>query len=174
MKDRTIEQVTVADICAVADVSRQTFYRYFADKYEVTTCYIQQLLEGAFDDLGETIGWHQAYLREFRNIEASVRSNPNALRGFVESDDYNSVVPSTGRSGLGDFSACFRRRYGKDPSELVFFQMRWFSTLASLVTTDWIRGGCLVAAEHLADMIVTLIPQELRESLDVDEARSGE
>ena len=164
---RSIEQLTVADICAEAQVSRQTFYRHFSDKYDVTTWYVQALLEGAFDELGDTIGWREAYLREFRNIEASVRDSPAALNAFVDSADYNSIVPSTGRSGCEDFAACYRRRYGTEPSEGLAYQMKWFAVTASLASTDWIESGCPVPPELMADRIVSLIPRELFEALDV-------
>ena len=36
VREKSIEDISVPDICAQSKVSRRTFYRYFSDKFEVT------------------------------------------------------------------------------------------------------------------------------------------
>lgn len=172
--DTGIDHMTTADICRKAGVSRQTFYSYFKDKYEVTTWYLELLLEDNFMSLGQNIGWRDAYLNEFINIEDSVHAHPNALKNLFDSEDYNAVLSSASRTGARDFSCCYRTRFGKDPDDLLSFQIKAFARTASLVSTDWIRSSCSTPADKFIDKFITLIPRELFLALDVPRTTSLE
>lgn len=45
------KEITIAEIAAEAGYSRNTFYRYFKDKYELLNYFFNQLLESYFSEL---------------------------------------------------------------------------------------------------------------------------
>lgn len=170
-RSQPLASISVTKVCREAEISRQTFYTHFKDKYDVAQRYLAQLLEDNFTRLGLDLGWHEAYLNEFRNIEKVIHQHPDILANlFADPSDYNSVINSASRSAAEDFRACFRRRYGSMPDRLIAFQIDAFAREASLVSSDWIRSNCAIPAETFTDMFVTLIPQELFNALNVEDA----
>lgn len=50
LESNTIEEITVKEICGVADINRATFYRNYADIYALYDAIEAELLESAFSD----------------------------------------------------------------------------------------------------------------------------
>ena len=48
MHTRTLESITVTELCARCGVTRQTFYRNFLDKYDLVNWYFGKLLTRSF------------------------------------------------------------------------------------------------------------------------------
>lgn len=44
MEKQPLDRITVAQIAETCDVTRQTFYRYFQDKYDLVNWYLINLL----------------------------------------------------------------------------------------------------------------------------------
>ena len=164
LRSTPFEKITVKQLCEHAQISRQTFYQYFRDKYDVVEAVVGIVLQDNFQQLGKTIGWHGAYLNTFRQMEAM----SDALRRIGTTGDYNSIDQMTTRSAFDDYMNRYRERYGEEPSEKLVFQMRWLAVAGTWAPYEWIQGGCTPPAERFADMFVSLIPHELREALDVD------
>lgn len=159
------EKVTVTQICERAQLSRQTFYQHFQDKYAVANWFVQTLLQDNFKVLGTKMGWRTAYLRTF---EQSERFLP-LMKYLGQSDDYNSVRHATVRDSQADFTNCYLKRYGETPGELITFQIKHFAFIATEAHAQWINAGCRPSAEHFTDLFLTLIPRELFCALDVPE-----
>ena len=159
------DKVTVAQVCERAQLSRQTFYQYFRDKYDVAVQIANSAIADDFRQLGSTIGWHEAYLRSFRRMEQLGL----ATARLSESDDYNSIPQTMERSARRDFTERYRERYGCDPSPLIAFQIDAVAHLGTVVPQRWVESGLALSADQLADYFVTLIPRELFEALDVGE-----
>ena len=159
------ERVTVAQICERAQLSRQTFYQYFRDKFDVAVCVARDAIKDDFRLLGSHIGWHEAYRRSFRRMQ---ELGP-ALPRLGESNDYNSILQTMERSARLDFTDRYRERHGCEPSPLIAFQIDAVAHLGAIVPQQWGEAGFPIPAEELADQFVTLIPRELREALDVPE-----
>lgn len=162
-EEMPFERVSVRLICDKAGISRQTFYQYYRDKYEVSIALQQQVLGDNFTQLGKTIGWREAYLNTFREME----KYHTAMASMQRSRDVNAIMLTAERNSLRDFEQCYIDRYGESPSGLIAFQMKWFSHFATDVPAYWIAGGCEPPADEFIDYFVTLIPKELRKALDV-------
>ncbi len=159
----SFEKVSVKMICERAGISRQTFYQYYRDKYEVSIAIQEEILGNNFRELGKTIGWREAYLNTFRQMEKYRLS----MTTMQASRDVNAIMPTAERNSLRDFEQCYIARYGAKPTGLVAFQMYWFSRFATDVPAQWIDDGCNPPADEFIDYFITLIPKELREALDV-------
>lgn len=159
------EQIAVKQICERAQISRQTFYAYFRDKYDAALWAVEPTIQGIFSRLGRDIGWRQAYLQLFETFE----KNPWGLMKMIQSNDRNSIQNSTIRSSREDFTNAYIARYGKEPDELIAYQIERFSITASVATDDWLLSGCAIPAEQFVDRYISLIPRELFVALDVPE-----
>lgn len=52
MKHEPLEKITVKDIVKKAGLTRQTFYRYFKDKYDLVNWYFDVLAQKSFKQMG--------------------------------------------------------------------------------------------------------------------------
>ena len=53
MRDTPVDSLTVSRIVREAGVARQTFYRHFADKYDLINWYFDKILLELFEHMGE-------------------------------------------------------------------------------------------------------------------------
>lgn len=170
VESQPFESVTVKQICARAEVTRQTFYRYFADKFDAAYWRIGEQTRVVFGKLGGSVGWREAYLETFRYLEALGPS----LRGLIDSDDFHSIKNTTIRTSREDFRQAYRARWGCEPPALIAYQIDRFSITASLATDDWIERGFPQGAEEFVDLFLTLIPRQLFEALEPERTGSDE
>ncbi|MEC4176478.1 TetR/AcrR family transcriptional regulator [Adlercreutzia sp. R21] len=56
-----IGELSVAEICRRADISRQTFYSYFESKYAIGPWYASHCDTFTLDLIGRSLGWREAY-----------------------------------------------------------------------------------------------------------------
>lgn len=66
---RPIERITLKEICEEAEVSKQTVYRYYKDKYELVNELYRQLTQASIIDANAVTtmdDWKQMYLTQFR------------------------------------------------------------------------------------------------------------
>lgn len=157
------EKVSVKAVCDKAGVSRQTFYQHFRDKYDVAIMLQRQILGDNFQQLGKTIGWREAYLNTFREMQ---RYAP-IMSKMQDSPDINSIKPTAVRASQRDFEERYFDRYGEPPTGLIAFQIYWLARIATDVPAVWIDGGCNPPADEFVDSFITLIPHELFEALNV-------
>ena len=52
LRDGTVDSLTVSRLVREAGVARQTFYRHFADKYDLVNWYFDKLLLESFEHMG--------------------------------------------------------------------------------------------------------------------------
>ena len=163
VEDTPLDKVAVADICEHAGISRQTFYRHFRDKYEVSTWYFDGVVEQTCRQIGKTMGWRSAYLSFFRLME----SNRTFHRRLVESNDYNAVAQESKRSLARTFEERYRRTVSPEIPPLIRFQISSFAKIDVDTITEWLAGGCEPPADEFVDLFCSLIPRELFRTFDM-------
>ena len=68
IRTTAFENITVKQICEKSGTSRQTFYRHFLDKYDLTNWYFDRLLTESFDRMGEGRTVYDGLVRKFTFI----------------------------------------------------------------------------------------------------------
>lgn len=170
LEDCTLDQLTVDAICKQAGISRQTFYRTFPDKYAAAFWYVETLLDGTCKRIGVSLGWREGYLSFFKLVQR----NALFMKRLSESNDYNSINPTTVRNSEEDFLRAYRGRYGAEPDEMLAFQMHAFARIATTTVAEWIESGCVVPAETFIDRFLSLVPRQLFEVLDIESGASDD
>ena len=123
MKEKTFEEIKVSDICNKALINRSTFYAHYSDKYELFSCYVNDLKESLVQELKKNNNIHNTkeyylemiklfldHLEEKRDIYTSImRTNRNSIIIYmvydtlinditktIEKDDNNKkgIIPS--------------------------------------------------------------------------------
>lgn len=144
---------SVSDICRGAQVSRDTFYRCFADRDELVARlydtavneHMQAVMRAPDLDYGDRDWLHRAF---DRTIDAILEQHEIACFLFVESADPNShahtVIDRAYDAVARRMRRWCRQRYGAAP-ELEYFK-------ALLVATQWLVHNAIQAGMRPADV----------------------
>lgn len=163
LEEKPFEKITVSEICDRTQIARQTFYFHFRDKYDAASWFVLSHVREIFSRLGTEIGWREAFLEDFRFVE----KNRERILLMSETLDYNSITNHAARTAIEDYTASYLKRYGKEPSELIAYQIERFAHFASETTRSWMEGGCPRGADCYVDYFITLVPRELFGALEV-------
>ena len=77
MRETSVEQITVTQICQAAGISRVTFYIYYDDKY--------MLLDDYFNDLGDSV---------ITSYKENLKDFSNQLRPYFSLKETSSILCS--------------------------------------------------------------------------------
>lgn len=66
--NKSLDQITVSEICRNAGISRQTFYRHFESKYDIPWWYSIFCRQFYLNEIGRTIDWKTGYYHHLRLI----------------------------------------------------------------------------------------------------------
>ena len=88
IKTRPLDKITVIDIVTNAGKTRQTFYRYFKDKYDLVNWYFEKLVLKSFRQMGNGCSLCEALYLKFKFIE----SEDSFFKEAFKSNDYNNLI----------------------------------------------------------------------------------
>ena len=171
MEESSIDAVTVTDICKQAGISRQAFYKLFADKYDVVEWVLKAITRSTVRFIGISFGWYEGFLRLHRAIRGFSRFLSNAAR----STDVNSLPHLSYEMAKQDYLHAARHQLHSDRiPELIEFQIEAFAHTTTETTTRWMMDGMKEPPESFSQKMVTLVPRELYELLDIESSDYGE
>lgn len=64
--DRSLDRMTISEICKKASISRQTFYRHFRSKYDIPWWFCIFCRQFYLNEIGRTISWQTGYYHHIR------------------------------------------------------------------------------------------------------------
>ncbi|MEE0845245.1 MAG: TetR/AcrR family transcriptional regulator [Eggerthellaceae bacterium] len=161
MEERGLDNISVNDICARADLNRGTFYNHFHDKYDLLT----RLEDDIISDL-ELIQEHMQGLSVMDLVRYRMRKHP--LPFLVELFDYlreqgDFLHAVTGPGGDIRFAPRLRdsvcanliqsilhERYRSDPTPFVQYYVAFYATAYLGVIQHWIDTGMKESSEEMA------------------------
>jgi len=164
MESRTLDDISVAEICEVAGISRQTFYRSFEDKYAIANWYSDSVIESTTRQIGRTLGWRDGYL----TLAKILGRNAAFMRGVSKSRELNSIFARTIRMSAADMTQAYATRKGHEPEGRVAYQIHAFARTSTECMSEWFEGGCVLDPETFVDYVVSLVPRELFDALEME------
>jgi AcrR family transcriptional regulator len=161
MKQRPITSITIKEICALADVSRPTFYAYYRDQYDML-----KSVEGEIFDYFENIVFtNKAKKLSKREIVLLIEG----VLQYIENDS-NSVKVLLSENGDIDFQRKFFRRFIEysqhvmkhysekisDEGKIEYHSVFMVHGIIALVH-HWMKNNMNIPRNELARMLVELI-----------------
>ena len=159
MERMPVEKVTVKEIVEECGTTRQTFYRYFLDKYDLINWYFDKILSESFKHMGTGETVYESLVRKFRFIEHE--------RLFFDAtfryDDQNSLRDHDYRKIHAFYTNMIESRT-KEPlgSELNFI-LEMYCRGSVYMTTRWVSGEIEYTPEEMAKRLVEAMPAVLAE-----------
>ena len=65
MAKQSLDKMTVTDIVKHSGMTRQTFYRYFKDKYDLVNWYFEKLADKSFRQIGNSSTLREGLIKKF-------------------------------------------------------------------------------------------------------------
>lgn len=159
MKTTPVDKITVKDIVEGAEVTRQTFYRNFKDKYDLINWYFDKLVLQSFDQIGMGHTVLESLTQKFRFI----MEEKAFFTGAFRSDDYNSLKEHDFELILQFYHDLIDRRTSRALSEELQFLLEMYCRGSVYMTVKWVLGGMKDTPEEMAGRLVEAMPPKLSE-----------
>ncbi|MBO4863156.1 MAG: TetR/AcrR family transcriptional regulator C-terminal domain-containing protein [Eubacterium sp.] len=161
-KKKTLDKITVREICVKCGVTTQTFYNHFSDKYDMILWNhrkrVDELAEKYIDGSETFEEVLSRYVFGFIKYADFVI---NAYRSTVGQDSY--MTKSTGY--LADKIKEIIRKLAETeslPEEIDFF-IEMYSISLSAMIAKWIVTGRTMPPQKLVDLLIEAAPPQLKE-----------
>lgn len=161
--DAPIADITVGDICEKASISRQTFYKYFDSKYDISFWYVLFCDELTLTEVGRTQSWQDGLFGFFSLLRKE--------HGFFQYSARNGYPESSDRANrhrsaiLKESLTNYRKVEISD--DLVFY-IEAFASLFNDCVGDWFRSEMHRSPEDMTRLIKNCVPRPLYEALDIE------
>ena len=154
-----VENITVKQITEKCELTRQTFYRNFLDKYDLINWYFDKLLMKSFEHMGRGKTVYDALVKKFTYIQEEQTFFAAAFRY----DEQNSLRQHDFELILQFYENLIREKTGKVPGENVHYLLEMYCQSSIYMTVKWVTGGVTCTPEELASIIVDGMPEKLAE-----------
>lgn len=151
----TLDKISVNDIIEEANVSRQTFYKYFVDKYSLA---FYVYLQGA-EKLVEQYEIQKDFDAMNRNVLKVFQNDPKFYRNiFKNSHQQNSFQIQFHKFSV-DCTVSMIGKLHADPDVIELIDM-WSSGTSRLIA-NWVTNGMKEDPEWLVELFHRSMPPEL-------------
>lgn len=164
MNDTPLVDLTVTEICKAAELSRQTFYRHFIDKFHVVRWYWNLLGEAYLEPAGRTLTWYQSNVGMFTELAKRPAFWRHALK---ENEHYGSCGAFARRRRRGFLVETVTVYRGMPLTDELLFEIDFLLEAESRIVAYWIMSEMKIPPEQFAGLIEKCIPRDLYELLAV-------
>lgn len=159
MKSTSVDNITVTRIADTCQITRQTFYRNFQDKYDLINWYFDKLLLESFAQLGDGKTIYEGLEKKFEYILQEQVFFAAAFR----SDDKNSLKEHDFELILQFYADLIREKTGKKPTEEIMFQLELYCRGSIYMTMEWVLSANKCTPGRMAQLLVEAMPRKLSE-----------
>lgn len=158
MVTQSLDKITVKDIVEHCQLTRQTFYRHFQDKYDLVNWYFEKLVQQSFKQMGIRYTLREALIEKFNFI---IDEKIFFLQAF-NSNDYNSLINYDYECIYKFYSDIIKSKLdcqALDTQTDFLLQMYCRGSIA--MTINWINQDRGLSPDQLADLLIEALPIKL-------------
>ena len=165
MLEKHYDDITVSEICEIADVPRKTFYRYFDGKEGVKNALLYHTLSDfSLFRLNRPDSSELKLRQEFEGLFTFWKSKHGVLEAFDKSGQIGLVVDSATSYAMEEFSDISKYLSDSEDNEkIIAFQFAVCGLMT--MTINWYRSGFADSIPNLAKAATRIITKPLFENL---------
>ena len=152
-----VEKITVKEIVQECGTTRQTFYRYFLDKYDLINWYFDKILLESFEHMGEGTTVYEGLCKKFQYIEEEKLFFKAAFRN----DQQNCLREHDFQLILAFYTRQIEEKTKEPISENLRFLLEMYCQGSIYMTVQWVLGERKSTPQEMAKALVSAMPSEL-------------
>lgn len=157
MRTMPVEKITVKEIVQECGTTRQTFYRYFLDKYDLINWYFDKILLESFEHMGEGTTVYEGLCKKFQYIEEEKLFFKAAFRN----DQQNCLREHDFQLILAFYTRQIEEKTKEPISENLRFLLEMYCQGSIYMTVQWVLGERKSTPKEMAKALVSAMPSEL-------------
>lgn len=160
MQHASLSKISVKDIVENCSLTRQTFYRYFKDKYDCVNWYFERVAQMSFKQLGNGVKLEEGLIKKFKLLRKDQRFFYEAFMA----DDQNSLFQYDYDCIYEFYSNILIKKIGFLSSEMDFL-LKMYCKGSIDMTFDWVKNDMKLSEEEFAHLLIEAMPQQLQKYL---------
>lgn len=157
MNHQALDKITVTDIVKNSGMTRQTFYRYFKDKYDLVNWYFERLADQSFLQIGAQETLSQGLTKKFEFILHDQVFFSEAFK----SKDYNNVENYDYNCIYNFYTNVIKKKIQGDVPEDIDFLLRMYCHGSITMTVEWAVNGMKRTPADMASLLIEALPDKL-------------
>lgn len=158
--DRSLDDISVREICERAGISRWTFYHYFDSKYDIPVWHGILVQQFYVDKIGRTLDWETGYQNNFRLLSEEKDFYANCMRYTANNSDGLNLMEEHRKSVIFETLSDYRHVEVDDDLR---FCVEAFVHNETYMVARWMRDGCEPDYQLFAKRMVEAVPTRLFE-----------
>jgi len=159
MQSIPLNNITVTDIVSNCGTSRQTFYRYYKDKYDVVNWIYSNLADKCISLLKNDLNWYAVCLETLNQMEKEKYFYVNAINCECQ----NSIVEIIFNHGMINCMEIFKTKNNALPTnDELEFALKFYLYGICKTGEDWAKSGMKLTSEQLAENMFMCMPDMLK------------
>lgn len=153
LKDKTINQISITELCKIADINRNTFYKHYNTPYDLICEMEDEIFNKLMDSIKDIENVNDIILASCRTLESDKKMS---LIIFSETDTSSLLSKALSSFRNKDINA------NKNSEEVIqqslLEKIYLFGEQGTIaLMKDWVLGGFKESAESIAEIISYLI-----------------
>lgn len=157
MNHQELDKITVTDIVKKTGMTRQTFYRYFKDKYDLVNWYFERLADKSFLQIGESETLFEGLTKKFTFI----LNDRIFFQEAFKSKDYNNVENYDYHCIYDFYKSVITKKLKGPLSEDIDFLLRMYCHGSITMTVEWAVNGMKMSPQDMAAHLIDALPPKL-------------
>ena len=157
MEHSSLSKISVKDIVENAHLTRQTFYRYFKDKYDCVNWYFERVAQMSFKQLGNGVDLEEGLIKKFELLKKDQRFLYEAFMA----DDQNSLFQYDYDCIYEFYSHILLDKLGELNGEIDFL-LKMYCKGSIDMTFEWVKNGMKLSEKEFAHLLIEAMPMKLQ------------
>ncbi|HIX81377.1 MAG TPA: TetR/AcrR family transcriptional regulator [Candidatus Erysipelatoclostridium merdavium] len=152
-----LDKIAVTDIVTRSGMTRQTFYRYFKDKYDLVNWYFEKLVLQSFRQMGNGCSLQEALQLKF----AFINSEHSFFKEAFKSNDYNNLVNYDFNCIYEFYKGIIEKNLNHSVDDDLDFLLKMYCKGSIDMTVDWVLNDMPSSIEKIVSLLIEALPKRL-------------
>lgn len=152
-----LDKIAVTDIVTRSGMTRQTFYRYFKDKYDLVNWYFEKLVLQSFRQMGNGCSLQEALQLKF----AFINSEHSFFKEAFKSNDYNNLVNYDFNCIYEFYKGIIEKNLNHSVDDDLDFLLKMYCKGSIDMTVDWVLNDMPISIEKIVSLLIEALPKRL-------------
>ncbi len=152
-----LDKIAVTDIVTRSGMTRQTFYRYFKDKYDLVNWYFEKLVLQSFRQMGDGCSLQEALQLKFAFIE----SEHSFFKEAFKSNDYNNLVNYDFNCIYEFYKDIIEKNLNHEVDSDLDFLLKMYCKGSIDMTVDWVLNDMPLTIDKIVSLLIEALPKRL-------------